>query len=56
VELSLAHRDREAFQEFGIKTWLDTGAKRVMVLDHADRASEIVAEAIFAAQAAGQVR
>ena len=27
----------------------DTGAKRVMVLDHAERASEIVAEAMFAA-------
>lgn len=43
------HRDREAFQEFDIKAWFDTGAKRVMVLDHAERASEIVAEAIFAA-------
>ncbi|WP_432543741.1 thiamine pyrophosphate-dependent enzyme [Kineococcus sp. SYSU DK002] len=43
------HRDREAFQEFDVKAWFDTGAKRVMVLDHADRASEIVAEAMFAA-------
>ena len=43
------HRDREAFQEFDIKSWFDTGAKRVMVLDHAERASEIVAEAMFAA-------
>jgi acetolactate synthase I/II/III large subunit len=43
------HRDREAFQEFDIKGWFDTGAKRVMVLDHAERASEIVAEAMFAA-------
>ncbi|WP_341393257.1 thiamine pyrophosphate-dependent enzyme [Arthrobacter sp. G119Y2] len=43
------HRDREAFQEFDIKAWFDTGAKRVMVLDHPERASEIVAEAIFAA-------
>ncbi|GAA3674486.1 thiamine pyrophosphate-binding protein [Arthrobacter ginkgonis] len=43
------HRDREAFQEFDIKAWFDTGAKRVMVLDHAERASEIVAEAMFAA-------
>ena len=48
--IPFAHRDREAFQEFDIKAWFDTGAKRVMVLDHAERASEIVAEAIFAAQ------
>lgn len=44
-----AHREREAFQEFDIRAWFDTGAKRVMVLDHAERASEIVAEAMFAA-------
>ena len=43
------HRDREAFQEFDIKAWFSTGAKRVMVLDHPERASEIVAEAFFAA-------
>lgn len=43
------HRDREAFQEFDPKAWFGTGAKRVMVLDHAERASEIVAEAMFAA-------
>ncbi len=44
-----AHRDREAFQEFDIKGWFDTSVKRVMVLDHADRPSEILAEAMFAA-------
>jgi acetolactate synthase-1/2/3 large subunit len=43
------HRDREAFQEFDPKAWFGSGAKRVMVLDHAERASEIVAEAMFAA-------
>ncbi|MEX5304692.1 thiamine pyrophosphate-binding protein [Kocuria sp. CPCC 205258] len=43
------HRDREAFQEFDPHAWFDSGAKRVMVLDHAERASEIVAEAMFAA-------
>ena len=43
------HRDREAFQEFDPKAWFGTGAKRVMVLDHPERASEIVAEAMFAA-------
>ncbi|WP_427008671.1 thiamine pyrophosphate-dependent enzyme [Pseudarthrobacter sp. H2] len=47
--IPFAHRDREAFQEFDIKAWFDTGAKRVMVLDHAERASEIVAEALFSA-------
>ncbi|MUU69686.1 thiamine pyrophosphate-dependent enzyme [Pseudarthrobacter sp. GA104] len=47
--IPFAHRDREAFQEFDIKAWFDSGAKRVMVLDHAERASEIVAEAMFAA-------
>lgn len=47
--IPFAHRDREAFQEFDIKAWFDTGAKRVMILDHAQRASEIVAEAMFAA-------
>ncbi|WBL20075.1 thiamine pyrophosphate-dependent enzyme [Citricoccus sp. NR2] len=43
------HRDREAFQEFDPHAWFGTGAKRVMVLDHPERASEIVAEAMFAA-------
>lgn len=43
------HRDREAFQEFDPKSWFASGAKRVMTLDHAERASEIVAEAMFAA-------
>ncbi|MFC7401683.1 thiamine pyrophosphate-dependent enzyme [Citricoccus sp. GCM10030269] len=43
------HRGKEAFQEFDPEAWFGTGAKRVMVLDHADRASEIVAEAMFAA-------
>lgn len=43
------HRDKEAFQEFDPKAWFGTGAKRVMVLDHAERASEVVAEAMFAA-------
>ncbi|WP_427004961.1 thiamine pyrophosphate-dependent enzyme [Pseudarthrobacter sp. H2] len=47
--IPFAHRDREAFQEFDIRAWFDTGAKRVMVLDHPERASEIVAEAFFAA-------
>ncbi|MER7796585.1 thiamine pyrophosphate-dependent enzyme [Microbacterium sp. NPDC096154] len=44
------HRDREAFQEFDIHGWFDKGAKRVLVLDSAERAAETVAEAIFAAR------
>lgn len=43
------HRGKEAFQEFEPKAWFESGAKRVMVLDHPERASEIVAEAMFAA-------
>src|SRR5699024_9844853 len=43
------HREKEAFQEFDPRAWFGTGTKRVMVLDHPERASEIVAEAMFAA-------
>lgn len=43
------HREKEAFQEFDPHQWFGSGAKRVMVLDHAERASEYVAEAMFAA-------
>ncbi|MDN5790031.1 MAG: thiamine pyrophosphate-dependent enzyme [Micrococcales bacterium] len=46
----LADRDRESFQEFDINAWFGTTAKRVLVLDEADRASEVVAEAFFAAR------
>lgn len=45
------HREKEAFQEFDPKQWFSSGAKRVMVLDHPARASEVVAEAMFAASA-----
>lgn len=43
------HREREAFQEFDIKGWFGSSAKRVMVLDTPERAAEVVAEAIFSA-------
>jgi acetolactate synthase-1/2/3 large subunit len=43
------HREKEAFQEFDPKRWFASGAKRVMVLDHPARASEVVAEAMFSA-------
>src|SRR5699024_9871624 len=42
------HREKEAFPEFDPHAWFGTGTKRVMVLDHPERASEIVAEAMFA--------
>ncbi|MBD7996235.1 acetolactate synthase [Arthrobacter sp. Sa2CUA1] len=44
-----ADRMRESFQEFDPAAWFGTQTKRVFVLDEADRASEIVAEAFFAA-------
>nr|WP_254678008.1 thiamine pyrophosphate-dependent enzyme [Agrococcus sp. SGAir0287] len=44
------HREKEAFQEFDVRGWFDTGAKRVMILDVAERAAETVAEAIFTAR------
>ncbi|ROO26824.1 acetolactate synthase [Salinisphaera orenii MK-B5] len=46
-----AHRQREAFQAFDIRAWFGTQAKRVFVLDCAERAGAIVAEAFHAARA-----
>ena len=46
----LGHRQRESFQEFDIRGWFGTTAKRVLVLDQPGRAGEIVAEAFFAAR------
>jgi acetolactate synthase-1/2/3 large subunit len=45
-----ADRMRESFQEFDPNAWFGTQAKRVFVLDEAERASEVVAEAFFAAK------
>ncbi|MDI5936421.1 thiamine pyrophosphate-dependent enzyme [Halomonas kalidii] len=45
----VADRMRESFQEFDPYAWFGTQCKRVMVLDEAERASEVVAEAFFAA-------
>ena len=42
-------RDRESFQEFDIKAWFGTQAKRVYVLDDASRTSRVVAEAFHLA-------
>ncbi|MEV7956804.1 thiamine pyrophosphate-dependent enzyme [Streptomyces sp. NPDC088141] len=44
------HRDREAFQDFDPRAWFGTQAKRVLLLDQPERASELVAEAFFAAR------
>lgn len=48
--IPMNHRGREAFQEFDIRSWFQSGVKRVLVLDSAERASELVAEAIFTAR------
>lgn len=47
--IPFGHRMREAFQEFDPHAWFGTQTKRVFVLDEAERASEIVAQAFFAA-------
>ncbi|MDQ0634388.1 acetolactate synthase-1/2/3 large subunit [Arthrobacter pascens] len=46
----IADRMRESFQEFDPNAWFGTQTKRVFVLDEPGRASEIVAEAFFAAK------
>ncbi|MDN5761635.1 MAG: thiamine pyrophosphate-dependent enzyme [Microlunatus sp.] len=45
-----AHRYRESFQEFDPHAWFGSQTKRVLILDEPDRASEMVAEAFFAAR------
>ncbi|MDO5367982.1 thiamine pyrophosphate-binding protein [Kocuria sp.] len=47
--IPLDHRMKEAFQELDPYAWFGTQTKRVFVLDKAERASEVVAEAFFAA-------
>jgi acetolactate synthase I/II/III large subunit len=47
--IPVADRMREAFQEFDPHAWFGTQCKRVFVLDEAERASEVVAGAFFAA-------
>ena len=47
--IPFGHRMKEAFQEFDPYAWFGTQTKRVFVLDEAERASEVVAEAFFAA-------
>nr|WP_318255431.1 thiamine pyrophosphate-dependent enzyme [Agrococcus baldri] len=49
--IPLAHRHKEAFQEFDVDGWFAAGAKSVVILDVAERAQEVVADALFLAQA-----
>lgn len=49
--IPLAHRHKEAFQEFDVQGWFAAGAKSVVVLDVAERAQEVVADALFLARA-----
>lgn len=48
--IPIADRYRESFQEFDPNAWFGTQTKRVLVLDEPGRASELVAEAFFAAR------
>lgn len=45
----ISDRGRESFQEFDPAAWFGSQTKRVLMLDDPDRASDIVAEAFFAA-------
>lgn len=47
--IPVADRMRESFQEFDPYAWFGTQTKRVFVLDEPNRASDVVAEAFFAA-------
>ncbi|MCR8670289.1 thiamine pyrophosphate-dependent enzyme [Agrococcus sp. HG114] len=49
--IPLAHRHKEAFQEFDVEGWFAAGAKSVVILDVAERAQEVVADALFLARA-----
>uniref|UniRef100_UPI0019D2B9B9 thiamine pyrophosphate-dependent enzyme n=1 Tax=Agrococcus sp. KRD186 TaxID=2729730 RepID=UPI0019D2B9B9 len=49
--IPLAHRHKEAFQEFDVDGWFAAGAKSVVILDVAERAQEVVADALFLARA-----
>lgn len=45
----VADRDRESFQEFDLRAWFGSTAKRVMILDDAARAAEYVRDAFHTA-------
>lgn len=42
----VADREREAFQEFSLNGWFGSTAKRVLTIDDADRAGELVGKAM----------
>src|SRR5699024_8441319 len=43
--IPIPDRDRDAFQEFSLNGWFGTTAKRVMTIDNAERAGDMIAEA-----------
>lgn len=49
--IPVADRERDSFQEFSLTGWFGSTAKRVVTIDDADRAGELVAEAMRAAAA-----
>ncbi|MEV8338694.1 thiamine pyrophosphate-dependent enzyme [Leucobacter sp. NPDC077196] len=49
--IPVADRERDSFQEFSLTGWFGSTAKRVMTIDDADRAGELVAEAMRTAAA-----
>lgn len=49
--IPVADRERGAFQEFDLTGWFGSTAKRVMTIDDADRAGEMVGEAMRVAAA-----
>ena len=49
--IPVADRERDSFQEFSLSGWFGSTAKRVMTIDDADRAGELVAEAMRVAAA-----
>ncbi|MBS3182883.1 thiamine pyrophosphate-dependent enzyme [Leucobacter manosquensis] len=49
--IPVADRERDSFQEFSLTGWFGSTAKRVMTIDDADRAGELVAEALRTAAA-----
>lgn len=49
--IPVADREREAFQEFSLRGWFGTTAKRVITIDDPERAGELTAEALRIAAA-----
>ncbi len=49
--IPVADRERDSFQEFSLTGWFGSTAKRVVTIDDADRAGELVAEALRVAAA-----